>query len=108
MENHFFSDKNVGNLTTTLIKQLNVKDNPEYRGKCEKLLRQQMREVYKKYGNNRPPKMKATEFLGALNNKSIKQTVTIFDSIKNKKKQNKSSELAELKKNRDSLTHNQR
>ena len=92
MESHFFNDKNVNNMTNILIKQLNIKNDPEVRKKCKKLVYQQMKEVYDKYGSKRPEGMKSAEFLNALNKKSVKQRIVICESSK-KKKQIKSLHL---------------
>lgn len=111
MESHFFNDKNISNLTALLIKQLNIKDDPEIKKKCKKLVHQQMKEVYEKYGNKRPDGMKSADFLNALNKKSVKQSVVICEESKNKKKQNKESKesnLADLKKERDDMMFNAR
>lgn len=103
MESHFFNDKNVNNMTNILIKQLNIKNDPEVRKKCKKLVYQQMKEVYDKYGSKRPEGMKSAEFLNALNKKSVKQSIVICESSK-KKKQTKESSVSDLKLERDALT----
>ena len=121
MEKHFFSPENIGNLTSILMKQTNVKDDPEVKKKCKSLLVQQMKEVYGKYSDKRPSNMKSSEFLSALNRKSVKQSVAICEEIKNKKKQSYSSssanpprggapratELSDFKKERDKLMFGQ-
>lgn len=103
MESHFFNDKNVNNMTNILIKQLNIKNDPEIKKKCKKLVHQQMKDVYDKYGSKRPEGMKSAEFLNALNRKSVKQSIVICESSK-KKKQTKESSVSDLKLERDALT----
>jgi hypothetical protein len=108
MESHFFNDKNINNMTSLLIKELNIKDDPEIKKKCKRLVHEQMKEVYGKYGRKRPEGMKSADFLNALNKKSVKQSIAICEASKNKKKQTKESSLSELKQERDAMTFNAR
>src|SRR5579863_23375 len=85
MEKIFFSEKNVNNVCTLLIKQLNVKDNPDTKKQCQKLLIGQMEEIFDKYGSKKPSSMSATNFLDAMNKKSIKQSVIICEENRKKK-----------------------
>ena len=66
MEKFFFSDRNVTRQSGELEKMLNI-TNPESKRKCKKFLVQQMQEIYKRYGNKKPPHINTGQFLDELN-----------------------------------------
>ena len=108
MDKFFFSEKNVARQSTTLERHLNIKDNPDAKKKCKKLLVQQMKSVYGNYGSKKPSNMKPNEFLDRLNKKSISECVRICEENKAKRNGYSPDKLGELERSREEEMYGKR
>lgn len=110
MDKFFFSEKNVKRQSTTLEQLLNIKDHPDSKRKCKKLLVQQMTDVYGKYGKKKPPDMKTGDFIDLLNKKSIKECIRLCEENKTQKKsqQSQPQQINDYKRSRDEEVYGKR
>jgi len=107
MDKFFFRDKNVAKQVDTLVRQLNIKNNPETKQKCKRLLVKEMQEVYKKYKSRKPEDMKPDKFLDLLNKKSISNCCQIINSRRSSKKPSP-DRIHDLERQRDEDIHGRR
>ena len=106
MEEYFFSEKNVSDLTKQLILNLELGQdqlNKDVVMKCKKIITNHMKDTYTKYGNNKPSNIGAKEYIGKMNNKSLKDCMQMFDI---KKSQNGSSSSTEKRKSSNGKSSN--
>ncbi len=124
MDKYFFSEKNVGDLTKKLILNLQLSEdqiNKDVVVKCKKIIVNHMNETYDKYANIKPESISTRNYIGKMNNKSLKDCLRVFDVKKNEKhisspnlennyRKNYASEniplKPALKKNNDQLNYN--
>ena len=87
MEEYFFSEKNVGDLTKQLITNLELGQNELNNDvviKCRNIIVKQMKNTYDRFGNQKPNNIGTKEYIAKMNNKSLKDCMKIFD-LKNLK-----------------------
>ena len=105
MEEYFFSEKNISDLTKKLILNLELSKeqlNKDVVMKCKKIIINHMKDTYSKYGDNKPPSISSKDYVIKMNNKSLKDCIKIFDN----KKKNDSYSLPE-KQNKPNKINNQ-
>ena len=70
MERTFFSQKNISRQCDLLGEKLNINiKNPRTRKKCEHFVKRQMKNVFKKYGKNRPAGKDLAGYINSMNRK---------------------------------------
>ena len=85
MEEYFFSEKNIGDLTKKLILNLELtKDqlNKDVVLKCKKIIVNHMNDTFYKYGNSKPSSISSKDYIIKMNNKSLKDCIKVFDNRK--------------------------
>src|SRR3989304_156035 len=101
MDKFFFSERNVARQCGNLERLLNINSsNPEIRKKCKRILVQQMQEVYKKYGKQRPKGISINDFIDKLNKKSIDDCTKKLNQRK-KKKHYSTEKIGDYQRDRD-------
>ena len=86
MEEYFFSEKNIGDLTKKLILNLELSEKQINRSvvlKCKKIILNHMNMTFEKYGKNKPQNMPIAEFIEKLNKKSINDCIKIINNKSN-------------------------
>ena len=71
MEEYYFSEKNVGELTKQLILNLELGQdelNKDVVFKCKKIISNQMKNTFDKYGNQKPNTISSKDYIGKMNN----------------------------------------
>ena len=91
MDKYFFGQKNVLSQAKKLESILNLDNTEGAKRRCRNLLVENMKEVYNKYNNRKPPNMKPSEFINLLNKKSIHNCKEYVDKLKQKKRAKKYS-----------------
>ena len=74
MEEYYFSEKNVGDLTKQLILNLELGQNELNKDvvmKCKKIITNQMKNTFDRFGNQKPNNIGSKEYIVKMNLKSI-------------------------------------
>lgn len=105
MDKYFFHDKNISKVQTYLERSIGV-NNPSLRPKIKQFVVKNMNQVYKKYGNKKPNNISNKEFLQMLNKKSAKESIDMYNKMKEQRQQN--IQISELKRDRERETFGDR